>query len=478
MTPIRRRSLLAAFAAVPAAGLTACDVFREGASSGAAADLKRGQIRTLLAALAEAPSHGFQPGAFGEAGLAERLDKGDRAARVQLRQAALDYARALHGRAIPARARDANWPRTSGYDAEAEFTAAAQAGRLEAWAKALPPATPQYVALRDAYARYGKLQAAGGWTPLPAGAVVRAGASGPEIAALRARLALEDPAAAKTGAGDTFDAPLAEAVRRAQARYGQHPTGELDADLRAALDTPVDARRAQIRANLERQRWLPRDLAAERIEANSAAGLVDAYRDGRPALHMRAAAGKPGDETPILASKIDRVVLNPTWNVPEGIAQEELLPKGPDYLQRLGFVQQDGEGGPRLVQQPGPENALGRVKFLFDNRYSVYLHDTPARAAFQREQRSVSHGCVRLEKALELAQLLLTTQAGWTPDRFAASLASGETVEVKLDRPVQVILSYGTAFVQADGATAFRPDVYDWDAGVLRRLDAKGRSSA
>jgi len=473
------RLVLAAVLATSAIAAPACDLLPGAASSGRAADLKPGQVRVLLNALAEAPRHGFQPGAFGEQGLAERLNDGDRAARVQLRQAALAYARALHGQAIPRRAMDHAWGvRSAPYDAEAEFTAAARAGRLDEWAKALPPASAQYEALRAAYADYQKIQAAGGWPQLPDGGPLRAGSSGLDVASLRARLSIEDPAAADAGADDRFDAALAEAVRRAQLRYGQHPTGEADADLRTALNTPVEARLAQIRANLERLRWLPRRLEADRIEANSAAGLVDVYRGGRPVLRMRAAAGKPGDETPILASKVDRVVLNPTWNVPDSIANNEILPKGPGYLQRLGFVETAGEEGVRLVQQPGPENALGQVKFLFDNRYSVYLHDTPAKAAFAREQRSVSHGCVRLERALDLAQLLLSTEPGWSPDRIATTLASGETTEVKLDRPVQVILAYMTAFVQAGGVVAFRPDVYGWDAEVLRRLDAQGSGSA
>lgn len=479
MPQIPRRDVLAALATLPLGGLAACDRLPGAASSGAAADLKPGQVKVLLAALEQAPSHGFQPGMFGERRLAERLDAGDRAARVQLRQAVLDYARALHGRTIPKGGFDPNWGvRPAAYDAEADFTAAAREGRLEDWVKTLPPASARYQALRAAYAAYQKVQAAGGWPALPEGAKLRPGAAGPAVAALRARLVIEDPAAAQAAAGDRFDPALAEAVRRAQIRYGQHPNGEVDADLRAALDMPVEARLAQIRADLERERWLPRRLEPERIEANSAAGLVDVYRGGRPVLQMRAAAGKPGDETPILVSKIDRVVLNPTWNVPETIATDELRPKGADYLQRMGFVETAGEGGPRLVQQPGPENALGRVKFLFDNRYAVYLHDTPARAAFAREQRQVSHGCVRLERALDLAQLLLTTEAGWSPDRLSRTLASGETTEVKLERPIQVIIAYRTVLPQAGGVVAFRPDPYGWDAEVLRRLDAEKPGSA
>jgi murein L,D-transpeptidase YcbB/YkuD len=172
------------------------------------------------------------------------------------------------------------------------------------------------------------------------------------------------------------------------------------------------------------------------------------------------------------------VVLNPPWNVPTEIAENEIRPKGAAYLQRMGFTETSTGDGTRLVQQPGPKNALGQVKFLFPNDYSVYLHDTPARSAFAREQRSVSHGCVRLARALDLAQLLLSTQAGWTPERMQAALASGDTTAVTLDRPVQVMLTYMTAFAQRDGHVGFRPDVYGWDADVLRRLDATRPSSA
>ena len=473
---LRTRLLQGVFAAVLAAGgltVSACDRLPGQQASGSMASLKGSQVELLLEALEQAPSHGFRPGAFGETGLAERLKGRDRQARAQLVQSVLAYARALHGQAIPAKSFDPAWGmKPPAYDAEADLRQALAAGKLEDWLEALAPNSGQYQGLRAGYASYGKVVAAGGWQPLEGSGDLKPGAVGPQVAALRARLAMEDAAAAQAGVGDRFDAALAQAVIRAQGRYGLHPTGVVDADTRAALNVPAVARMAQIRANMERLRWMPRGTGPDRIEVNTAAGLVDVYRGGQNVLHMLAASGKPGDESPILASAVERVVLNPTWNVPEGIAQEELLPKGPDYLARQGFEQ--GEGG-RLVQQPGPENALGQVKFLFDNRYSVYLHDTPAKAAFAREQRAVSHGCVRLARALDLAQLLLSTEPGWSAERINQVLASGETTDVKLSRPVPVVLLYQTAF-SAGGAIAFRQDVYGWDAEVLRRLDA-GRSS-
>jgi murein L,D-transpeptidase YcbB/YkuD len=470
---------LAVLLAASSLGLQACS--RGGVDaqvSGEARSLNAAQVDLMLKTLAQAPSHGFQPTAFAAPGLAERARNGGQAGKAEVRRAILEYARAMHGHAIPKARFKADWGlRAAPYDAEAAFEKAAQAGELEAWLKSLPPQLPQYEALRAVYARYGELARSGGWRALPFDTDLKPGAKGADVAALRARLAAEDADTPKAPQGqDVFDAGLVEAVKRAQVRYGQMPTGVVDAGTRAALNTPVETRLAQIRANLERLRWLPRELPATRIEANSAAGQVDVYRDGRPVLSMLAAAGKPGDETPMLASKVSQVVLNPTWNVPDGIAQDELLPKGDAYLQSHGFVRNPEGEGVMLTQQPGPGNALGQVKFLFDNPYAVYLHDTPAKAAFTREQRSVSHGCVRLAQARDLARLLLASEPGWSDARIDEVLARDETTAVTLKTPVPVFIGYDTAFVTADGV-AFRPDVYGWDAEVLRRLDA-GKSSA
>lgn len=473
------RSAVVVLLLAAGAGLPACEwqtVSTE--ASGSAASLNDAHVGALMDALAEASSHGFRPGAFGEQGLAEALRRDEPQARARLREAVLAYASALHGRAIPTAAFEREWGvKRPAYDAEAAFTSAMRDGRLKDWLEDLAPRSPQYQGLRAGYAVYARTRAVGGWPPLSAPVDLRLGDGGPFVVALRDRLAVEDASAAQAATDGRFDPALAEAVRRAQQRYGLSPTGVVDADTLAALNVPVEARLAQIRANLERLRWLPREAAPSRIEVNTAAGLVDVYRDGEPVLRMLAAAGKPGDETPILVSAVHTVVLNPTWNVPDSIADAEILPKGGAYLQRLGFVHNPPGMGVKLTQRPGPENALGRVKFVFDNAYAVYLHDTPARAAFAREQRSVSHGCVRLARAVDLAHLLLATQPGWSPQRIDQVLAGGETTEVRLGRPVPVNLLYLTAF-SAGGALSFRPDVYGWDAAVLRRLDARASGPA
>lgn len=224
---------------------------------------------------------------------------------------------------------------------------------------------------------------------------------------------------------------------------------------------------ATLRANLERLRWLPRDEPPTRIDVNIASMSLVYLVDGQPRLTMRTASGKPGDETPILTSRIDHIVLNPPWNVPKGIAEQELLPKGEDYLAAHGFETKD-DGG--LVQTPGPQSALGLVKFDFPNRYAVYLHDTPSKAAFDRSGRAVSHGCVRLEHALDLANLLLANEPGWSAERVQQVIASGQTTTIGLSHPVPVRLLYLTAVPQG-GQIVLVPDIYGWDGPLLQLLD-------
>jgi murein L,D-transpeptidase YcbB/YkuD len=177
----------------------------------------------------------------------------------------------------------------------------------------------------------------------------------------------------------------------------------------------------------------------------------------------------------MLASAISAITLNPPWNVPKGIAQDELYPKeqaNPGYFQSHGFIEtSDGAGGARLVQQPGPDSALGLVKFDFPNPYAVYLHDTPAKAAFNQSSRAVSHGCVRLAAAVPLAKAILGQDKGWPPEHIDEVIAAGETTSVKLTQPIPVRLVYLTAFPEG-GRIAFRPDIYGWDEKLLTLLDS------
>ena len=261
----------------------------------------------------------------------------------------------------------------------------------------------------------------------------------------------------------------------AQLRYGLKPTGVADAATIAALNVPMAARVNEIRANLERWRWLPRPLPATRVEVDAATGTMDYYVDGRPVLHMLAAAGKPDDQTPMLISTITNVEFNPPWKVPADIVQKELLPKEaahPGYLARNDFVKGTTDAAP-LVQKAGPKSALGQVKFEFDNPFGVYLHDTPSKAAFNLSQRQVSHGCVRLERAADLAKSLLAP-SGWPAERVDQTIAGNDTSTVKLTQPTPVAILYWTAYVQ-DGKMFFRQDPYGWDDQLVGLMDASAK---
>ncbi|MDB5417858.1 MAG: murein L,D-transpeptidase [Phenylobacterium sp.] len=462
-----------------AAPLAGCGRMGRQPDATATAAFSSRQAAAMLKVLADAPSHGFAPSAFPTTGLQDGLKSSDEGARAaaqaRLTSEVIAYAKAQHGFSIPRAAMDKSWGLRSSakYDAAGDFRAAVAQNRLEPWLVGLAPQAPQYELLRRGYQSYLNVAQSGGWPAVPEGPTLKPGARGARVAALRQRLAFEDASVAQAAPDAPYDSALAQAVAGFQQRHGLHTTGALDAPTLAALNVPAMARAAQLRANLERWRWAPRQPSPTRIEVNSSAGTFDLYLDGQPAMHMLVATGKPGDETPIVASKIHTVVFNPTWNVPSDIAANELMPKGGGYLSSHHFVQ-DGD---KLVQQAGPDNALGQVKFLFDNPYSVYLHDTPSRAAFAKTQRSVSHGCVRLERAVDLAKLLLSREAGWPPERVDQTIAGAETISVPLKDPIPVGIFYWTAFVEGN-QVSFRDDVYGWDAEVLRQLDAASATYA
>lgn len=355
---------------------------------------------------------------------------------------------------------------------EAEAQAARSEGRLDAWLRSLGPAAPRYRALSAARATYARVVAAGGWGELPDLSDLKPAAVDPRVALLRARLALEGYSAAPPttpATPATFDAGLTAALMVFQRNHGLRADGRPGPRTRAELNIPADRRLAQIDANLERWRWLP-PLPDDRVEVDIGAADATLYRAGAPRLTMRTVVGDRAHRTPIFVSALDAIVFNPPWNVPASIAAQELLPKeraSPGYLAGHGYSYVDG----RLQQRPGPANALGRLKFDLPSPFGVYLHDTPGRSAFERVTRTLSHGCVRLEKPRELAAELLADQA-WTPQGIDAAIDTGVTRRVGLRQPVPLYVLYWTAVAAADGTVEFRRDVYGWDAKLSRALGA------
>lgn len=440
----------------------------------------------LLAMVKGAEDQGFGPNAFPLDGVEAQLGSSDPAVRAQggatLEAAALAYARAEHGGRMSPGAFPDNWAiRPARYDAQADFDAALAQHRVRPWAANLPPPDPRYGRLVQLYARYRQIAAQGGWSAIPAGPALKLGSTGPRVDELRRRLAVEDPSVAlpppslapAPGAAPvppTFDAVLQEAVSRAQTRYGLTPDGAAGAATLQALNVSIDQRLGQIRANLERWRWMPRPLPAFRVELNIAAQTLELYDGNQPALGMRAVVGKPDKQTPSFRDQIEAVVLNPPWNVPHDIAVKEIWPKirkDRGYMEREGFVvRPNGE----LQQLPGPKCALGTIKFDLPNRFGVYLHDTPARSLFARDTRDFSHGCMRLEQPNALAKRILKDTPGWSEDRIDEAILAGATQRVELAKPVPVFVVYWSAFVDDQGHAAFRPDIYRWDEKLLGML--------
>ncbi|WP_244646656.1 L,D-transpeptidase family protein [Sphingomonas sp. CFBP 8760] len=390
-------------------------------------------------------------------------------------RAALDHARAVHAGRLAEADFQRDWAmRPVAYDPLPGFLNAVANDRLAAWIASLPPPYAGYDTLVAGLARYREIAAAGGWTSMPAGPDLAFGATGPRVAALRGRLAVEDPQL--TGSGDRFDAALIEAVRRAQRRYGLNPTGTVGAQTLAALDVSVDARTRQIKANMERWRWLPPTLEKNRVQVNIAAAVLTLFDGDAPVLSMKAVTGRPGDETPMLTSQIHSIVLNPPWNVPSGIANRELWPKekaNPGYLARNGFRIIDAGDGARRLQQSSERSALGKFKFDFANPFSVYLHDTPAQSGFARFDRLASHGCVRLEKPAALAKQLMNATPEWSSETIDTTVAAGKTVRARLAEPVAVYLLYWTAFASPNGQVSFRSDPYRWDGTLAAKIEAR-----
>ena len=393
----------------------------------------------------------------------------------------LRYARAVHS----GRLGDADFINEWGlhpadYDPTGDFVQAVNSDRLQAWLDSLPPPYTGYDSLKGALATYRQIAAHGGWPETESGPDLKLGMTDARVTALRQRLAVED-AQVNAAGGPTFDQGLMDAVTRVQKRYGQNPDGELSRATIAALNVPVDDRIAQITANMERWRWLPQALPADRIQVNIAAAVLTLFKADAPLLSMRAVTGKPGDDTPMLQSQISSVVLNPPWYVPAGIAAKELWPKErahPGYFARNDFEVVKMGDTTRLIQKAGPKAALGHVKFDFANKYGVYLHDTPSHGTFAQYTRQDSHGCVRLEKPVVLAKALFDNDPQWAPDTIDTTIAGGDTVRAPLQKPIAVFLLYWTAFVGADGAANFRADPYGWDQLLMQRIAAAQHGNA
>lgn len=464
----------------------------------------------LLAAIEDSAAHGLDPRDYHAEALASSPPvaagsvDGERA-RVErellLTDANLRLAYHLYfGKADP-RALQHGWnfPRSlDGVDPATALARLLAAPDPAASLEALAPRLPQYRELRGALARLRESERRGGWPRVSEGPKLERGSSGPRVRQLRERLLASGDLPAGLGDADDFDDGLDAALRRFQARHGLDADGVAGRATVAALNVTVAERIAQVRANLERLRWVARELAGEYLLVDIAGFSAQLWLNDALAWQARVVVGRPFRTTPEFRAPMKYLVLNPEWNVPPTILRQDVLPKvirDPAYLQRQHMRVVDPAGRqvdaaaidwprfrdqPRsfpyqIVQAPGKDNPLGAVKFMFPNEHSVYLHDTPSRALFDRTVRAFSSGCIRIDKPLDLAVLLLDDPKRWGRPQLEEAIATGRTQTVPVRRTVPVMLLYFTATAGPDGELQFRPDLYGRDGPIVSALAAPFR---
>ena len=472
------------------------------------------RAQQLVALLSAADSLGLAPNDYAIAGARRSIEAASRAttartaalAAAELRLTASFVALLddlLTGRVDP-RSVERGWHIATNRSVAAErilsSVAALRSGKaIDAVLAELRPDYGVYSPLVQGLARYRTIAGKGGWSRLPEMGVLRVGDSSAAIGMLRTRLAAEGYLSSANG-GDLFENELAESIAAFQRRHGLTVDSVLGPRTRKALNVPVERRIEQIDANLERLRWLPADLGSRFVVVNIPAFSLYGYVGGDRVLTMRVVVGDElvSRRTPIFADTLEYVEFGPYWNVPRSIAVNEILPKvrrDRGYLARNGFqiLRGWGDNAPavdprtlsdaalfstryRVRQLPGPNNALGRVKFMFPNDYNIYLHDTPSKLLFDEADRAHSHGCVRVADPPALAEFVLHDRADWPADRIRTALDAGRRVQVTVRPAIPVYLVYLTAFVR-DGEVAFRDDIYSRDDPLIRALRRGARAS-
>jgi murein L,D-transpeptidase YcbB/YkuD len=409
----------------------------------------------------------------------------------------LEYASDLKvGRFLPSKVDPNFFIESRTIDQQAALKDLAQTDSIDRFFDAWQPPGQRYAALRTVLAKYRALAAKGGWNTVPLGESIKPGMSDPRIPAIRARLSLTDGASGEVGAaeGQLYGNALVEVVKRFQARQGLEGDGVIGSTTIVAMNVPVQERIKSIILAMERLRWMPENLGQQYLIVNIAGFELRRVNAGKVEERMAVVVGKPYHRTPVFSDRIRFLEFNPYWNVPPDIAVNEELPvlrRNPAGLSAQGFEVVRGNQvsdpssvdwssvGPghfpyQLRQRPGPNNALGRVKFMFPNPHNVYLHDSPARNLFERNVRAFSHGCIRLSRPLDLAEQVLRVGGvqGWSKERINDVVASTKNTVVNLREPLPVHITYLTAWAD-DGVANFRQDIYGHDAKLLAALEGK-----
>jgi murein L,D-transpeptidase YcbB/YkuD len=382
------------------------------------------------------------------------------------------------------------WP--DGKPGDAVINAALSATPLADIVMGFFPRADYYRNLRGHLAEYQGIAEAGGWPAVTPGPTLRLGDTDVRVAEIRRRLAVTNDLAPGTPLlSPEFDAAVEAGVSRFQARHRLESDGIAGAQSFEAMNVPVQARIDQIRMSLERLRWIDQELTNDFVAVNIADFRAFLVRNGEITWFARAQVGKPYRMTPIFRGDISYLEMNPTWTIPPGILRNDVLPRvkqDPNYLieRNISVIDRDGrkvdpltvdwsvysKGVPyTLRQEPGPNTALGRIKFIFPNEHFVFIHDTPSRSLFDRAARAFSSGCIRVDKPLELAEQLLRDPDKWSIEKLQAVLDSRETKRVNLRPKEPVLILYLTASLDLDGSIRFAKDIYSRDEGLLAALN-------
>ncbi|MBU0681230.1 MAG: L,D-transpeptidase family protein [Proteobacteria bacterium] len=360
----------------------------------------------------------------------------------------------------------------------------------------LRPPHDDYKRMITALAMLRDIESRGGWPTIGPGFNLHKGMRHREVYALRQRLMLSGDYDDALGTSDNlFDEKLADAVLSFQYRHGLEVDGIVGQQTLAALNVPVESRMRQIKANLERWRWLPHDLGRRYILVNIADFSLKVIDNTKEVLVSRVVVGKPHRSTPVFSDSVEYLVFNPYWYLPETIIVEDVAPSmraNPDYTAQkrikifaagsnetqeldpatIDWAAMSKENIPyKLRQEPGPWNALGRVKIMFPNKFSIYLHDTPSQELFQKTSRDFSSGCIRVEKSVELVSYLLGNDPRWSQESIRATMASGTQQIVSLPEQIPIHILYWTAWGDNEGRIHFRNDLYARDKRLVAALD-------
>ncbi len=369
---------------------------------------------------------------------------------------------------------------------------AIKASSLADFIEMIAPTGPAYRDLQSKLKRYRAIAAAGGWPTVPEGATLRLGDEDSRVALIRKRLAVSGDLPAGVNADSpVFDPDLELAVKSFQERHALGDDGIVGKQSIAAMHIPVERRIDQLRISLERLRWVNQEAAQTLVVVNIAGFRAFFYKDGQLAWTTRAMVGKYYRQTPIFRGDIAYLEFNPTWTIPPGILRNDTLPaikRDPNYLasHNISVIDRNGKivdpstvdwsrysrGIPyTLRQEPGPNNALGTVKFIFPNKHFVFLHDTPHRELFAHAERAFSSGCIRIQNPLKLAELILNDPVKYNQSELKAIVASGKTQRIYPSPKMPVVIIYLTASVEPGGRVRFFKDIYQRDQKVLDALN-------